>query len=187
MKKILTRFRESPEKHFTNPDYRFPIYVLLENIRSLYNVGSIFRTSDAARIAHLYLCGITGHPPRKEIDKTALGAQNTVPWSYSRETSPVLHKLKKDNIPLIAVEHTDTSRSLWDCTFPFPACFLFGYEIDGLAQQTLDMCDYAVSIPMYGHKGSLNVAVATAIILYQALEQFRRNAPPPDIKLDSVF
>jgi len=171
MKKILTRFRETPGSKLHDPDNRNPIYVMLENIRSLYNVGSVFRTSDAARIQELLLCGITGYPPRKEISKTALGAENSVPFRQSSDPHPVLDDLQQNHVQLIAVEHTEQSRSIWEIDLSFPVCFVFGYEIEGISQPTLDRCDQAIEIPMFGQKGSLNVSVACGIVLYEALRR----------------
>jgi tRNA G18 (ribose-2'-O)-methylase SpoU len=171
MEKILTRFRETPGSKLKDGSIRNPIYVMLENIRSLYNVGSVFRTSDAARIRELFLCGITGYPPRKEISKTALGAENTVPFRQSTDPQPILDELQRNQIQLIAVEHTEQSRSLWEIDLSFPVCFVFGYEIEGISQPTLDRCHQAIEIPMFGHKGSLNVAVACGIVLYETLRR----------------
>jgi len=175
MKKILTRFRSYEET--TNPEYieRFPIHVILEDIRSLYNVGSIFRSSDAVRIASLNLCGITGRPPRKEITKTALGAQDTVPWNYFEKGIDAVKNLQSRGVRVFAVEHTDESESLWDVALPFPVAFVFGYEIEGIRSETLNACDSAIEIPMYGFKGSLNVAVSCAVVLYETLRRFSGN------------
>lgn len=116
MKKLaleeIGRRRLSAEQARQAP--RFPIMALLDNIRSLYNVGSIFRTADAARVEKLYLCGITGRPPRKEIDKTALGAAETVPWAYHPDAVEVLQSLKARGIAIVALEHTSESRPHWE-------------------------------------------------------------------------
>ncbi|MBN1551966.1 RNA methyltransferase [bacterium] len=171
MQKILTRFKSNPDNKEQLNNARFPIYVVLENIRSLYNVGSVFRSADAARIKMLYLTGITGFPPRKEITKTALGAQDTVPWYRAEKTPPLLKSLKKEGVTIVAVEHTDKSDSIWREPFLFPVCFVFGYEIEGIDSETLNHCDCAIEIPMFGYKGSLNVAVTCGIVLFEALRQ----------------
>ncbi|RMF55267.1 MAG: TrmH family RNA methyltransferase [Calditrichaeota bacterium] len=151
---------------------RYPIYVLLDNIRSLYNVGSIFRTADGARVKKLMLCGITGYPPRKEIDKTALGAAETVPWEYYPDAMIAIEEMKSQNIPIIALEHTETSQAHWDYQFPFPCCLVIGNEVWGIQDEILKEANAAVEIPMYGTKHSLNVAVAFGIVLYQILQQY---------------
>ena len=178
MKKILTRFQPSPAPtpgtdFGTDETGRFPIYIILENIRSLYNVGSIFRTSDAARIHKIFTTGITGHPPRKEIAKTALGAQDTVPWEHCNDSREIIQRLKSDGVTIVAVEHTDESISFWEAEFSFPVCFIFGFEVEGIMQETLNQADFAVSIPMFGHKGSLNVAVSAGVILFEALRRLK--------------
>ncbi len=171
MKKILTRCTHPPDTWRTGQVERFPIYILLDNVRSLYNVGAIFRTADAARVSKLYLCGITGYPPRKEITKTALGSQSTVPWEYSGDAAETIRRLRSQQVAILAVEHTDESMSLWDVPMAYPICLVFGYEIEGISQEILDLCDYAVEIPMFGYKGSLNVAVSCSIVLYEAIRR----------------
>ncbi|HPQ39363.1 MAG TPA: RNA methyltransferase [bacterium] len=174
MKKILTRFNSHSLGEHPEHIERFPIHVVLENIRSLYNVGSIFRTADAVRIASLHICGITGRPPRKEIAKTALGAQDTVPWEYYESGAEAVRRLQRQGVRVFAVEHTDSGTGLWSLEFTFPVAFVFGYEIEGIEDETLAACDGAVEIPMYGSKGSLNVAVACAVMLYETLRRFER-------------
>lgn len=172
MKKILTRFNTPSDPRRPALIERFPMHLVLENIRSLYNVGSMFRTADAVRIESVHLCGFTGRPPRKEIAKTALGAQDTVPWEYYESGVDAVRRLQKRGVHVVAVEHTDESRDLWSFQVPFPIAFVFGYEIEGISHETLTACDGAIQIPMFGSKGSLNVAVACAVTLYEALRQF---------------
>lgn len=172
MKKILTRCRKPPEDINQLFTARFPIHVVLEDIRSLYNVGAIFRTADAVRVDSIHLCGITGRPPRKEIAKTALGAQDTVPWEYYETAQESVLELKKRGVTVIAVEHTDESQSLWEMDPAFPAAFVFGYELDGIRMETLELCDHIIDIPMFGFKGSLNVGISCAVVLYEALRRF---------------
>jgi tRNA G18 (ribose-2'-O)-methylase SpoU len=154
---------------------RFPFYCLIENVRSLYNVGSIFRTSDAVRLKQLYLTGYTGHPPKKEIDKTALGAVDSVPWSYYPDPMQAVEELRKNGIPLIALEHTTHSIPFYEFDLMFPFCFLLGNEVDGLSNQLIAQADYALEIPMYGLKQSLNISVAYGIVMYYALGQYIKN------------
>jgi tRNA G18 (ribose-2'-O)-methylase SpoU len=150
---------------------RNPIFALCENIRSLYNVGSIFRTSDAIRLKKLYLTGYTGFPPRKEIDKTALGAVDSVAWSRFEDPSAAIYELKNKKIKLIALEHTSESIPYYNYTFDFPFCLIVGNEVEGISESLINEVDAAVEIPMLGLKQSLNVAVAYGIVMYHALWQ----------------
>lgn len=158
---------------------RFPIYAVLEDIRSMYNVGSIFRTSDAARIEKLFLCGYTAYPPRKEIDKTALGATESVPWHHHEMAVEIVDSLKKENVTIIALEHTDQSKDLYHTDLPFPAAVVFGNEINGLSPAILELADIALEIPMYGMKHSLNVSVAYGIVIYELLRKYRHQKVAP--------
>lgn len=152
---------------------RFPIYVLLDNIRSLYNVGAIFRTADAIRVEKLLLCGITGKPPRREIDKTALGATDTVPWEYHQDGVAAAKALKAQGIPIIALEHTSESQPHWDTDYPFPCCLVIGNEVWGIQDELLAIADMAVELPMYGAKHSLNASVAFGILGYDVLQKLK--------------
>lgn len=147
---------------------RLPIYVLLDNIRSLYNVGSMFRTSDGGRIARLILTGYTPHPPRKEIEKTALGATESVPWEYVRDPLEAIEKLRQEGVRICALEHTTRSVPYYTLAKEaFPLCLVVGNEITGVSQEILARADMAVDIPMFGMKQSLNAAVAYGIALYE--------------------
>jgi tRNA G18 (ribose-2'-O)-methylase SpoU len=153
---------------------RHPIYVLVDNVRSLYNVGSIFRTSDGAMIEKLYLCGFTPHPPRKEIEKTALGATQSVPWEYVKDPRDVLLKLKEQGINIVVLELTDESIP-YTALQPddFPLCLVIGNEITGVSKDVIALADKAIEIPMFGIKQSLNVAVAYGIALFELVRKFR--------------
>ncbi|MCK4559946.1 MAG: RNA methyltransferase [Calditrichia bacterium] len=151
---------------------RFPFYVLCENIRSLYNVGSIFRTSDAIRLEKLYLTGYTGYPPRKEIDKTALGAVDSVEWEQFENPIEAARQIKKNNISIIALEHTSESIPYDKYEFKFPFCLLLGNEVEGLTDELIQEADASIEIPMFGLKQSLNVSVAFGVVMYHALAQF---------------
>ena len=149
---------------------RNPIYVLLDNIRSLYNVGSVFRTSDGARISKLFLCGYTPHPPRREIEKTALGATTTVPWEYVKNPLNVIEKLKKSETKICVLEHTDNSIPYYAVDKRnFPLCLVVGNEITGISKELIEVADCAVDIPMFGLKQSLNVAVAYGIAVFELI------------------
>ncbi|MCX7797661.1 MAG: RNA methyltransferase [Melioribacter sp.] len=146
---------------------KLPVYVVLNSIRSSYNVGSIFRTSDGAMIEKLFLCGYTPHPPKKEVLKTALGAQDSVAWEYVKDPKQVILSLKEKGIKICALELTDKSIPYYKVSKnDFPLCLLIGNEISGVSQDLLDLCDFSIEIPQYGIKQSLNVAVAYGIAIF---------------------
>ena len=154
---------------------RHPVSLILENVRSLYNVGSIFRTADSALAAELILCGFTPHPPRKEIEKTALGAVDSVPWRYEENIEDAIRAEQAKGIKVIAVELTDEHRSYDSLRFEeYPICLVVGNELTGLDDKTIALCDDAVEIPMYGVKHSLNVSIATGIALFEAVRLWKR-------------
>ncbi len=142
------------------------IRLLAYNIRSLWNVGSLFRTCDAMQIEKLYLTGYTGIPPRKEITKTALGAEEFVPWEHFDDPLEVLQKLKEEGFSIVSLEQTAESIPLEEFEPTFPLCLLLGNEIKGVRDDLLSMSDAVISIPMLGQKESLNVAVAAGIALH---------------------
>lgn len=154
---------------------RFPVSVVVENVRSLYNVGSLFRTSDGALIEKLYLCGYTGHPPRKEIDKTALGSVDSVPWEHYGDPYEIVSQLKERGYHITALEHTSHSMPYNTCEYAFPLCVVIGNEVDGVSEELIALCDSAVEIPMHGLKQSLNVSVAYGIIMYSIIDQYQKN------------
>lgn len=145
-------------------------HVLLDNMRSLWNVGSIFRTADAAGVSMLSLCGITGCPPKKEITKTALGAEQTVPWQYFVHPLDIIPALRAKGISVIGLERNHQSTNLTDLLkekkIAKPLCLIVGNENKGLSPEILDYCDYVCSLPMYGKKESLNAAVAFGVAAY---------------------
>jgi len=153
---------------------RNPIYVIAHNIRSLFNVGSIFRTSDALRVKKIFLTGFTGHPPRDEIEKVALGSTKTVPWVYRRNVIEVINLLKKENVNIVALEHTDCSIDFQEFEYKFPSAIMLGNEYDGLPDYVIRMLECAVEIPMYGTKQSLNVATAFGIVGYELIRQLKK-------------
>jgi tRNA G18 (ribose-2'-O)-methylase SpoU len=153
---------------------KFPLFCLIENVRSLYNVGSIFRTSDALRLSCLYLTGYTGKPPRKEIDKTALGSVQTVPWKYFTNPMEAIADLRTKNITIVALEHTTESIPYHKFNFTFPFCLMLGNEVEGLSEELITQADAAIEIPMYGLKQSLNVTVAYGIVMFHALMKLKK-------------
>jgi 23S rRNA (guanosine2251-2'-O)-methyltransferase len=155
---------------------KLPVYVLLNSIRSNYNVGSIFRTSDGAMIEKLFLCGYTPHPPKKEILKTALGSTESVKWEYVKDPKEAILKLKKEGVKICALELTDDNLSYYNIEANvFPLCLLIGNEITGVSQELLDLCDFAIEIPQYGIKQSLNVAVAYGVAIFELRKIFDKN------------
>lgn len=156
-----------------NTAARTPLYALLDNIRSMYNVGSIFRSSDGAFLRKLYLTGYTATPEKNEVRKTALGAVETIPWEYSPNPLQVIQQLKKENVSIVTLEHTSVSIPYYDLTPDiFPACIIVGNEITGISEDIIRHTDYAIEIPMYGTKQSLNVAVAYGIVLFDLVRLY---------------
>ncbi len=145
----------------------------MHNIRSRENVGSIFRTADGAGISKLYLCGITPRPPHEKISKTALGAENAVPWEYHRQTWRLIEQLKKEGYRMIALEKTKGAKDIFELKPEFPVAVIIGNEVDGLPEELLRRSDKTIAIPMYGRKESLNVAVAFGIAAYVIRERGR--------------
>lgn len=150
------------------------VYLILYNIRSRENVGSIFRTADAVGVAKIYLCGITPRPPHQKISKTALGAEKYVSWVYHKRTADALKKLKKEDVFIIALEKTKNSRDIFSAKGgkfkpKFPLALILGNEVKGLSPSILKTADKTLHIPMSGKKESLNVSVAAGIALYQLL------------------
>jgi tRNA G18 (ribose-2'-O)-methylase SpoU len=150
-----------------------PAAVVLDNVRSLYNVGSFFRTADAAAIRRICLCGITGRPPERAITKTALGAEESVPWEHSWDAADVLHRLAGEGYELAAIETTVHAVDLFDWAPRFPVAVVFGHEVDGIQPHLSALCHVHVRIPMLGRKHSLNVATAGGVVLYELLRKYR--------------
>ena len=149
-----------------------PVAVLLDNVRSLYNVGAFFRTADAAGIETLYLCGITGRPPKRAIAKTALGAEETVAWEHTWEPLPLMRGLRTRGYEIAAVETTVHAVDLFEWVPRFPVCVVFGHEVEGIRPEVSDLCDTHVRIPMLGAKHSLNVATAGGVVIYELLRKY---------------
>jgi 23S rRNA (guanosine2251-2'-O)-methyltransferase len=150
-----------------------PVCVLLENVRSLYNVGAFFRTADAVSLVKLYLTGITGYPPQNMITKTALGAEETVPWQHSAAAEKTVVELRSANYEIAAIETSAHAIDLFEWQPRFPVCVLFGHETDGLTTGVAALADTHIRIPMLGRKHSLNVASAGAVVLYELLRKYR--------------
>ena len=165
-RKSITEFK-SATKH--------PVIVVLDNIRSLHNVGSVFRTADAFLLEALYLCGITGTPPNKEIYKTALGSSESVDWKYFETTESAIDLLKENEFRIVVVEQTDSTVSLTDYKFQNgqKVALVFGNEVNGVSDSVLKLCDDCIEIPQYGHKHSLNVSVAAGIVIWDITQKMR--------------
>ena len=147
---------------------RLPLAVLVDNVRSLWNVGSIFRTADACGVRELVLTGITGCPPRSEISKTALGAEEAVAWRYAADAEKALQMLRADGFVPVALEATPRAVPLPQMRWPERTCLVVGNEVAGVSPGLLEVCERHVAIPMYGVKDSLNVAVAFGIAAHNA-------------------
>jgi 23S rRNA (guanosine2251-2'-O)-methyltransferase len=165
--------RDKLEDYLQKPKH--PITVVLDNVRSLNNIGSVFRTSDAFLIEQIYLCGITATPPHRDIQKTALGATESVSWSHFPNTLDVVNQLKVNGYTVVAIEQTNNSISLLDFQ---PSSFekiavIFGHEVNGVGQKVIDLCDHCVEIPQAGTKHSLNIAVATGIVIWDLFSKLK--------------
>ena len=151
-----------------------PVSVLLDNVRSLYNVGGFFRTMDSAACERLYLCGITGRPPKSAITKTALGSEETVAWQHHADAVALIEELRCKHYEIAAIETSVHAVDLFDWQPNFPVCLLFGHEVEGLSPALIERCDTHVRIPMLGRKHSLNVAVAGGVAIFELLRKYRR-------------
>lgn len=157
---------------------KLPLTVVLDNVRSLNNIGSVFRTSDAFRVEHIALCGITATPPHREIHKTALGAEDSVAWSYHEDTAECLRALKGQGYKVFAVEQVDDSVKLGIRNEDLgiegqPVAIVLGNEIEGVQESLLPLCDGCLEIPQYGTKHSLNVSCAAAIVIWELFKELR--------------
>ncbi|MBQ2025135.1 MAG: RNA methyltransferase [Paludibacteraceae bacterium] len=152
---------------------KIPLVMVLDNVRSLHNVGSVFRTADAFRVEHICLCGITATPPNAEIHKTALGAENSVEWTFFEDTMDAVNHLKEQGYILFAVEQAQNSISLpnlqLDPTKRY--ALIVGNEVKGVQQQVVDACHGCIEIPQFGTKHSLNVSVASGLVMWDAFKQ----------------
>lgn len=151
-----------------------PIKVILDNVRSFHNVGSVFRTADAFLVNEIVLCGITPQPPHRDIQKTALGATDSVNWRYKEDIISLISDLKKENYTVCCVEQTEPKILLYDLSEKFNTfekiAFIFGHEVKGVQQAVIDLCDFCVEIPQFGTKHSFNVSVSAGIVLWEAFK-----------------
>jgi 23S rRNA (guanosine2251-2'-O)-methyltransferase len=160
----------SPEDFSSIP--RRPVYAILDNLRSAFNVGSIIRTADCALMERVYLCGITAHPPHKKLDKTSLGAMPYVPWTHKETLIEAVTEVRNLGARIVALELTNQSKAIWEHQFSLPTALILGNEALGVSREILALADDIVEIPMFGYKNSLNVAVAFGIAVYEIQRQF---------------
>lgn len=173
VKKITELNRLSIDEFKEEP--KIPLVVILDNVRSLNNIGSVFRTSDAFLVRSIYLCGITAIPPNAEIHKTALGAEDSVEWRYFDNTESAILQLKKEQYIVCAIEQAENSIMLDELSLDADNNYaiILGNEVKGVQQKNVDLCDYCIEIPQYGTKHSLNVSVAAGIVLWEFSKQLR--------------
>ena len=186
MRKLLNRElgRKSVEQF--RKSGKSPFVIVLDNVRSMSNVGSVFRSADAFLAESIYLCGITGVPPHPEIRKTALGATESVSWKYFKKTTNAISELKSVGFKIIGIEQAEGATSLNDFIPEenIKYALVFGHEVNGVDQEIINLCDHVIEIPQFGTKHSLNIAVSVGIVLWELTKQHRRgiacNAPETD-------
>lgn len=169
MRKLkITELNRVSKEEFKNID-KLPLVVVLDEVRSLYNVGSVFRSSDAFAVSAVYLCGITAVPPNAEIHKTALGAEDSVDWKYFKRTQDAVNELKADGYEVLAIEQVEHSTMLQYMTLDPQKKYaiILGNEVKGVQQEVVDMCDGCIEIPQFGTKHSLNVSVTAGILIWE--------------------
>lgn len=158
---------------------KLPVILILDNVRSLHNVGSVFRTADAFLVNAIYLCGITGTPPNREIQKTALGASESVSWQYFSTTKEAVIEARKQEYKIFSIEQTEKSKELQNIDFKcYNKCALvFGNEVEGVGQEIINLSDECIEIPQFGTKHSFNISVCAGIVLWEVFRKinFPRN------------
>ncbi len=155
------------------PLRRVPVCAVLENVRSLYNVGAFFRTGDAAGIERLHLTGYTGRPPHRGIHKVALGAEESLPWSHAKDPVALIERLRGEGRQVAVLETAPQAIDLYDWTPAFPSAVVFGNEVEGVSPAVFELADVHVRVPMLGAKVSLNVAVTGGVVLFELLRRYR--------------
>lgn len=176
MRKLsLTELQRKTPEEFKKSEKK-PIIIILDNIRSLNNIGSVFRTCDAFLIEKIILCGITATPPHRDINKTALGATDTVEWEYSKSTIDAVQKLKADNWKIISIEQVENSTMLDNLKVEKEQKYalIFGNEVNGVDQLVVDISDDCVEIPQFGTKHSLNISVSAGIVIWDVFSKMMK-------------
>ena len=153
---------------------KFPLIIVLNDIRSLNNIGSFFRTADAFNVEKIYLCGITAQPPHREIQKTALGATESITWEYRKSIADLIHELKEQGVSICSIEQAEETILLHEIHHLAEGKFalVFGNEVDGVDQEVIDSSDYIIEIPQFGTKHSLNVSVCAGIVLWEFAKRY---------------
>lgn len=154
---------------------RTPITIILPDIRSAMNVGAILRTADGINADHVYLTGYTATPEHPKVAKTSLGAEDSVPWSYEKDTEQLITKLKAQGYQIVGLELSDKAVEIWDAAFCYPLALVVGNEIHGIPEDIQTLCDKVIYLPMLGTKESLNVATSTGIAAYEMLRRYSCN------------
>jgi 23S rRNA (guanosine2251-2'-O)-methyltransferase len=152
-----------------------PVIIVLDNIRSLNNIGSVFRTSDAFLVEKIYLCGITATPPHKDIHKTALGATESVDWEYFKDTVELVEKLKQEGVKIFSIEQAENSIMLENVDYQNDTKYalIFGNEVKGVDQKVVDISDSVIEIPQYGTKHSLNISVSAGVVIWEFFKNLK--------------
>lgn len=173
MRKLLNSELERKSVDDFKQADKTPIIIVLDDIRSLHNIGSVFRTSDAFLIEKIYLCGITATPPNKEIHKTALGATDTVDWEYAKDITAVIEKLKSEQIRIYAIEQVENAVFLNDFSIENNQKYalIFGNEVYGVSQKAIELSDGTIEIPQLGTKHSLNISVSAGIVVWDLFQK----------------
>jgi len=176
----MRKLKNSELKRLTTEQFKgvekTPIIVILDNIRSLNNIGSVFRTSDAFLVEKIYLCGITAKPPHRDIHKTALGSTESVAWEYVEDTLELVHKLKSEDIEIASVEQAEHSIALHDFLpkKDKKIAIVLGNEVKGVQQEVVSASDYCIEIPQFGTKHSLNISVSYGVVLWDLFNKVKR-------------
>ncbi len=172
---MMDSYPTSFDTEISPTDYKklpkHPIYIILDNLRSAFNVGSIFRTCETARVEKIILCGYTAYPPHNKLEKTSMGTLPYVEWEHFPSTEEAIDSMKKKNITVLALETSKKGLSIFDFNFPSPVALILGNEAIGISESILNKVDGIVEIPLFGFKNSMNVASACAVAVFEVIRQ----------------